>query len=76
MTTQPQEKYCLDANVLINAWNKYYSPKFCPDYWIILNQLGEQDRIFLPQLVFEEIARTEDDLSKWLKGPAKYLFAQ
>jgi hypothetical protein len=68
MTIPPKEKYCLDANVLINAWNKYYSPKFCPDYWIILNQLGEQDRIFLPQLVFEEIARTEDDLSKWLKA--------
>ena len=26
MSTQPQ-KYCLDANVLIQAWQKYYSPK-------------------------------------------------
>jgi hypothetical protein len=57
MTTQPK-KYCLDSNVLIQAWQKYYSPKFCPDYWNVLNVLGAQDRIFLPQMVFEEITRT------------------
>ena len=66
MSSLPQ-KYCVDANVLIQAWQKYYSPKFCPSYWEILNQLGLLDRIFLPQLVYDEIARTDDDLSKWLK---------
>ncbi|RPI78943.1 MAG: DUF4411 family protein [Desulfobacteraceae bacterium] len=61
------KKYCLDANVLIQAWQKYYSPKICPDYWVVLNELGVQGKIFLPQMVFEEITRTDDDLSKWLK---------
>lgn len=60
--------YCLDANVLIQAWQKYYNPKFCPDYWKILIELGKQKRIFIPELVFEEITRTEDELSKWLKA--------
>ncbi|MCC6550484.1 MAG: DUF4411 family protein [Ignavibacteriaceae bacterium] len=60
-------KYCLDANVLIQAWQKYYNPKFCPDYWSILDELGENSRIFIPEQVFEEIVRTEDDLTKWLK---------
>lgn len=60
-------KYCLDANVLIQAWQKYYNPKFCPSYWEILSELGEKDKVFLPELVYEEIVRTEDDLSKWLK---------
>ncbi len=60
-------KYCLDANVLIQAWQKYYNPKFCPDYWQILNELGEQGKIFIPELVYEEIIRTEDELSAWLK---------
>lgn len=59
--------YCLDANVLIQAWQKYYSPKFCPDYWSVLNELGSQGIVFLPIMVFEEITRTDDDLSKWLK---------
>ncbi len=60
-------KYCLDANVLIQAWQKYYNPKFCPDYWKILTELGKMGKIFIPELVYEEITRTEDDLSKWLK---------
>jgi Domain of unknown function (DUF4411) len=61
------EKYCLDANVLIQAWQKYYSPKLCPEYWDILNDFGRSGRIFLPQNVFEEIIRTEDELTEWLK---------
>jgi predicted nucleic acid-binding protein len=61
-------KYCLDANVLIQAWQKYYSPNLCPDYWDILNELGSKDIIFIPEIVREEIIRTEDDLSKWLKN--------
>lgn len=61
------KKYCLDANVLIQAWQKYYSPKICPSYWNILNSFGIQDRIFIPEVVFEEITRTDDDLSDWLK---------
>jgi rRNA-processing protein FCF1 len=61
------QKYCLDTNVLIQAWQKYYSPSICPSYWEVLNNLGIQDRIFIPKAVFEEITRTEDDLSKWIK---------
>lgn len=61
-------KYCLDANVLIQGWQKYYNPKFCPDYWKILIELGKNGKIFIPELVYQEIVRTDDDLSKWLKG--------
>lgn len=60
------KKYCLDANVLIQAWQKYYSPRFCMSYWEMLNELGKLGRIFLPEEVFKEITRTEDDLSEWL----------
>jgi len=34
--------------VLIQAWQKYYNPKFCPDYWDILIEFGKQDKIFIP----------------------------
>jgi predicted nucleic acid-binding protein len=61
-------KFCLDANVLIQAWQKYYNPKFSPDYWKILTELGNNGKIFIPELVYEEVIRSEDDLSKWLKG--------
>jgi len=63
-----QQIYCLDTNVLIQAWQKYYSPKICPSYWDVLNSLGLENRIFIPKEVFEEIIRTEDELAEWLKG--------
>lgn len=47
MSTQ-QQKYCLDTNVLIQAWQKYYSPKICPSYWDVLNRLGIENKIFIP----------------------------
>jgi predicted nucleic acid-binding protein len=59
--------YCLDANVLIQAWQKYYSPKICPDYWDILNSLGKQGQIFIAEEVKDEIVKSEDELAKWLK---------
>lgn len=66
--TIKNKTYCLDANVLIQAWQSYYAPQICPSYWDIINELGIQNKIFMPKNVFEEIARTEDDLSKWLKN--------
>lgn len=64
-----QEKiFCLDTNVLIQAWQNYYSPSFFPDYWNVLNQLGINGTIFIPQAVFDEIEKTDDDLLKWLKS--------
>lgn len=61
-------RYCLDANVLIEAWQKYYAPEICPNYWDILNDLGKKDLIFVPDEVFHEIIKTEDNLSAWLKS--------
>ena len=60
--------YCLDTNVLIEPWQKYYSPRFCPEYWEVINELGSKGRIFLPEMVFEEITRTDDELSNWLRN--------
>jgi hypothetical protein len=62
------ETYCLDANVLIQAWQKYYSPKFFPDYWKMLNHFGSIGRVFISEMVYDEIVRTEDDLAEWLKN--------
>ncbi len=66
--------YCLDANVLIQAWQKYYAPEICSDYWDILDQLGKDNIIFIPEEVRNEIVKNptkdaeEDGLSKWLRN--------
>jgi predicted nucleic acid-binding protein len=63
-----EEIYCLDTNVLIQAWQKYYSEKLCPDYWKVLNELGEKDKIFIPEEVYREIEKVDDGLLAWLKN--------
>ena len=60
--------YCIDANILIQAWQKYYSPEICPSYWEVLNDLGKKGVIFIPELVYEEIEKGEDNLYEWLKN--------
>lgn len=67
-------KYCIDANVLIQAWQKYYAPDLCPSYWEMLNKLGAKGIIFISEEVRNEIipkdnnsVENEDGLSKWLK---------
>ncbi|MGA0556090.1 DUF4411 family protein [Larkinella sp. VNQ87] len=62
------QKYCLDANVLIVPWQKYYSVDICPSYWELLDKLGRSNVIFIPEQVYEEITVTEDELSLWLKS--------
>ena len=64
------QRYCLDANVLIQGWQKYYSPRLCPSYWNVLNKLGASGRIFIPRMVYDEIVKTEDDLKAWINGCA------
>lgn len=64
----PTKTYCLDANVLIQAWQKYYSPKLCADYWRVLNELGKRGTIFLAAEIHQEIVKTEDELTEWLKA--------
>ncbi len=64
---QDLNTYCLDANALIQAWQKYYSQAICPDYWEVLNELGKEEKIFICEEVRGEIMKTDDDLSKWLK---------
>lgn len=62
-----EEIYCLDTNVLIQAWQKYYSEKLCPGYWNVLNELGKRGKIFIPEEVYNEIKKVDDGLLAWLK---------
>jgi hypothetical protein len=73
--SQAVKQYCLDANVLINAWNLYYARDFCPDYWKQLELLGHSGRIFICEEVKAEVVRTDDGLADWLKqsGISVYL---
>jgi rRNA-processing protein FCF1 len=61
-------KYCLDANFFVQGWNKYYSPDFCSGYWDIIDNLGKNGIVFIPQEVISELQKKDDNLKKWLKN--------
>lgn len=58
--------YCIDSNFFIEAWNKYYSPGLCGDYWKVLNELAKSGIFFIPSQVRDEIYKVDDDLKAWL----------
>ncbi len=66
--SQQGHRYCLDANVLINAWNQYYHRDFCPDYWTELKRFGFEQRVFLCEAVRDEITRSDDLLAAWVQA--------
>ena len=59
--------YCLDSNVFIEGWNRYYSIGLCPQYWRILDDLATKGVIFSPVEVKREILKTDDGLADWIK---------
>ena len=61
------KRYCLDTNVFVEAWTKYYSMDLCPGYWEILDALAQEGRIFSSIEVKREIENSEDDLHAWVK---------
>ena len=62
------KKYCLDTNIFIEPWNKFYSLQFTSGYWEILEDLGKKGIVFSPTEVKREIEKIDDDLLKWIKN--------
>jgi len=60
--------YCLDANIFIEGWNKYYAMDISPSYWDILDRFAQDGIVFSPIEVKREIVRVDDELSNWLKS--------
>lgn len=61
-------KYCLDTNVLIQAWNTYYSIDLVPDYWDILDDMAQKRQVYCTQEVRREIDKIDDELKKWVRN--------
>lgn len=67
------QTYCLDTNVYIEGWNRYWSYDLCPEYWDILDKLAKEGTIFSPIEVRREIEKHDDGLWDWIK-PRSYFF--
>ena len=59
-------KYLLDANVFIEAKNRYYGFALCPGFWDCLISFGQQGTVASVDRVRQELERGRDDLSDWV----------
>jgi len=57
--------YLLDANVFIEAKNRYYGMDFCPAFWGWLTAQNAKGTVFSIEKVADELASGSDDLSVW-----------
>ncbi|MGK7942072.1 MAG: DUF4411 family protein [Crocosphaera sp.] len=58
-------QYLLDANVFIEAKNRYYGLDFCPAFWEWLIQKNDEQRVFSIEAVYNELTTGKDNLSSW-----------
>lgn len=59
--------YWIDSSVLINAKNQYYGFNRVPAFWRFLDEKGAAGTIAIPELVYDEIVKIDDELSEWVK---------
>lgn len=61
-------KYCIDADVLIQAKNGPYQFKTWPIFWRWLESQIDNATIFSSTFVYEEWVAGNDDLTKWARS--------
>jgi hypothetical protein len=57
--------YLLDANVFIEAKNRFYGFDFCPAFWDWIDQAHSAGKVFSIEKVADEIVGGGDDLAAW-----------
>jgi hypothetical protein len=68
------KRYVLDANVFIEAHQRYYGFDICPGFWLALARQHEKKRVFSIDKVKAELVRGKDPLSDWTKDRAPGTF--
>ncbi len=61
------KRHVLDANVFIEAKNRYYGFGLCPGFWKALVAENKSEHVFSIDKVREELVGGGDDLSTWAK---------
>jgi len=68
--------YLLDANVFIDAKNRYFAFDIVPAFWDWLAAQHTANKAFTVQAVYDEVVGGGDDLADWMKGqPSSFRLA-
>ena len=65
-------RFCLDTNVFIQSKNGPYSFDIFPAFWNFLDRQFIEDEICSSLLVYDELAKGNDELADWVQGRRKY----
>ena len=68
------QTYLLDANIFIEAKNRYYGFDFCPAFWEWLLLKNKEGKVYSHWKVYEELNKGNDELKDWVSAEAKSLF--
>jgi hypothetical protein len=64
MTT---DKYSIDTNAFLTAWNETYRPASFENFWKRLEDLIAEGRAFASEEVLRELQKKDDGVSTWAK---------
>lgn len=64
--------FLLDANVLIEAKNRYYAFDIAPGFWAWLDQAHDDDVACSVEPVRDELIEGSDELADWAKENASF----
>lgn len=64
--------FLLDANVFIEANNRYYGLDFCPHFWRWIDKHYNLGEMYSISPVYAELKTYGDSLSDWVKNNKKY----
>jgi len=68
--------YFLDSNFLIDAKNLHFSIDGKPEFWGWLLRLGKEGILRIPEEVYKEVTRGNDDLVDWVNTHHETFFCK
>ena len=66
--TDASERFLIDTNVIITPYKQYYPFDFARVFWDNLEKELHNGTIVMLDLVKDELAKGDDDLSTWIKN--------
>lgn len=63
--------YLLDANIFIEAKNRYYRFEIVPSFWAWLDAQQQQGNLASIEMVCQELSRGNDELARWARARAQ-----
>lgn len=66
--------YLLDANVFIDAKNRYYGLDFAPGFWDWIDREHDRGHVFSIEKVRDELLGGDDELADWARARGSDFF--